>query len=169
MTLQEFFNLLGNNPQLILAYFILIPLTALIAGILGKGEGHLSPWKYLYSTLIYMVAVPGIFAITLSAYLFFFERRSILATDMYTQVLPLLSMFATFMIIRKNVALDNIPGFGKMSGLLMIIGVTLVTMWILDKTRIFAFTYIPFQYVILMFVGLFLMFRYGWASMTKSE
>ena len=141
----------------------------MIAGVLGKGEGHISPWKYLYSALIYMVSVPGIFAVTLSAYLFFFERRSILDTDVYTQILPLLSMFATFMIIRQNVTLERIPGFGKMSGLLMMIGVTLITMWILDKTRIFAFTYIPFQYVILMFIGLFLMFRYGWSSMSKSE
>ena len=71
MTLQEFFRLLGENPSYVLMYFGLIPITALLAGILGKGEGEISPWKYLYSTLIYLVCVPGIFALTLNIYLFF--------------------------------------------------------------------------------------------------
>lgn len=169
MTLQEFFNMLGNNPNMIIAYFGLIPLTAIIAGIMGKGEGHISPWKYLYSTLLYLVSVPAIFAITLSVYFFFFERRSILDTDVYTQILPVLSMFATFLIIRRNVALDRVPGFGRISGLVMMIFVTMVFMWILDKTRIFAITFIPFQYVILMFVVFFVIFRYGMSNLLKSE
>ncbi len=154
---------------MIIAYFGLIPLTAIIAGIMGKGEGHISPWKYLYSTLLYLVSVPAIFAITLSVYFFFFERRSILDTDVYTQILPVLSMFATFLIIRRNVALDRVPGFGRISGLVMMIFVTMVFMWILDKTRIFAITFIPFQYVILMFVVFFVIFRYGMSNLLKSE
>ena len=167
MTLQDFFTLLGDNPTFILTYFLMIPLTALIAGFLGKGEGHISPWKYLYSALIYLVSVPGVFAFTLSVYFFMFERRSVLDTDVYTQILPIISMIATFLIIKKNVPLDRIPGFGKISGLIMMVAVTISFMWILDKTRIFAVTFIPFQYVLLMFVGFFLVFRYGWSRMMK--
>jgi len=164
MTLKDFFELIGNNPFPILAYFLLIPITALIASFLGKGEGHLSPWKYLYSTLIYMVCVPGILAITLSVSFFLFENHSVLETDIYTQILPVISMVATLLLIRKNVELERIPGFGKMSGLIMMILTTLFVMWILDKTRIFVFSSIPFQYVILMFIGLLLIFRIGWSQ-----
>ena len=64
MTLEEFLEKLVENPFYIIAYFALIPITALIAGFLGKDEGHLAPWNYLYSTLIYLVCVPGIFAFT---------------------------------------------------------------------------------------------------------
>ena len=49
MTLQDFFNWVQSNPSYTLAYFIAIPAIALLAGIFAKEEGHLSPWKYLYS------------------------------------------------------------------------------------------------------------------------
>jgi len=165
MTLNDFFNLLGNNPILVLAYFGLIPLTPLLAGIMGKGEGHLSPWKYLYSTLIYLVAVPGIFAVTLSAYLFLFERRSILQTDVFTQILPVVSMIATFLIIRRQVPLDYVPGFDKIGGLIMMITAALMLMWGLDKTRLLVFSYLPFQYVLLILAGLLLAMRIAWSRM----
>ena len=142
MTLKEFFDLLADNPILILAYFGLIPFTAFIAGMLGKGEGHINPWKYLYSSLIYLVCVPGIFAFTLSVYLFLFERRSIFDTDVYTQILPILSMVATLLIIGKNVSLERIPGFDKLSGLVIMVTTVMTLMWVLDKTRILSLIHI---------------------------
>jgi len=169
MTLKDFFQLLADNPVIIIAYFLFIPLTALIAGFLGKGEGHISPWRYLYSTLIYMVCVPGIFAVTLSIYLFLFERVSIFDTDVFTQILPVVSMLFTLLLIRANVDLDRVPGFGKMSGLLMMIVVALTFMWIIDKTRIIVFSYLPFQHVLLIFAGLLILMRLGFSKMMKSN
>lgn len=170
MTLKEFFELLAENPALILAYFLLIPITAAIAGFMGKGEGHITPWKYLYSALVYLVCVPGIFAITLNIYLFLFEKQSIFDSDIYTQIIPILSMVVTLLIAKNNVVLEQIPGFGKVSGLFMLIFAVLVIMWIVDRTRIFvvAFTYMPFYYVGLIFIGLFVMFRFGLAKLFKS-
>lgn len=165
MTLREFFDLLGDNPAYLLFFFAMLPITALLAGLLGKDEGHLTPWKYLYSALVYLACVPGIFAVALSIYLFLFERRSIFDTDVYTQVLPIFAMVLTLFIIRKNVDLDNIPGFGKLSGLVIMIITVLFFMWIIDKTRIFVFSYLPFQYVILIFIGLLIIFRIGWSRL----
>ena len=167
MTLQDFFNLLAENPFWIVAYFLLIPFTALLAGILGKGEGHLDPWRYLYSTLIYLVCVPGIFAVTLSVYVFIFERRSIFQTDIYTQILPVVSMIATLLLIRRNVDLNHIPGFDKITGLIMMITAVFAFMWVLDKTHIWVVSYVPFWQGILIFIGLLMVIRWGWGKMAK--
>jgi len=167
MTLQELFDTIGNNPSWIMIYFCLIPITALIAGFMGKGEGNLTPWKELYSVLIYLVCIPGIFAITLSIYFFLFERRGILDTDVYSQIIPVVSMIATLFLIRNNASLDRIPGFGKVSGLMMVIFASLALMWGLDRTRIYvvAFTRMPFYYVLLIFAGIFFMVRFGFRRM----
>jgi hypothetical protein len=162
MTLAEFFQKIADNPAYVIFYFSIIPLTALLAGWMGKGEGHISPWKYLYSTLIFMVCVPGIFAVTLSIYFFLFERRSIMDTDVFIQILPVVSMIFTLLIIRRNVRLEHIPGFDKLSGLIMMISATLAIMWFIDRTRIVVFTYLPFQYVLLIFVALLIAIRIGW-------
>ncbi|GAB4244305.1 MAG: hypothetical protein Kow0027_03940 [Saprospiraceae bacterium] len=162
MTLQEFFQLLSENPVWILAYFLLLPIAAWLTGRFAEGEGHESPWKYVYSTLIYLCSVPGMFAIFLSAYLFLFERRSILETDIYTQVLPILSMVATLLVIRRNVDLDAIPGFEKITGLLMMIGAVLALLWVIDRTRIWVVSFLPFWQALLILAGLLLAARWGW-------
>lgn len=163
MTLQEFFKLLADNPMYIILYFMLIPFTALVvAWITNDDESHLSPWKYIYSSLIYLVSVPGIFAVTLSVYLFLFERRSIMETDVFTQILPVLSMVATIAIIRKDVDLDYIPGFDKLGGFLTMVAGLLALMWIVDRTHLVVFSYIPFQYVLLTIAILLFLIHYGW-------
>lgn len=162
MTLQELFDIIAANPVYILFYFIVIPLTALLAGVFGKNEGHLTPWKYLYSTLIYLVSVPGIFSVTLSIYFFLFEKRSIMQTDLFTQVLPIVSMVLTFAIVRRNVSLDDVPGFGKLSALVMIISATLGLMWFIDRTHIVIFSMLRFEMVLLIFIVLLVIIRFGW-------
>jgi len=171
MTLKEFFELLGENPAYLFAYFALIPLTAFIAGFMGKGEGHLSPWKFLYSTLIYLVCIPGILAVTLNVYLFLFEKQSVFTSNIYTQIIPIISMVATLLLIRNNVSLDTIPGFGKLSGLTMMIFATLALMWGLDRTNIhiIAFTRMPFYYVILVFLVILFGLRFGWSRLFSGQ
>lgn len=161
MTLGEFFVKVGENPSLILFYFITIPVLAFLMWMWIKEDGNKAPWVYIYSLLIYLVSIPGIFAITLSVYLFFFERKSIFDTDVYFQILPLISMIATLWLIKLNVEFNEIPGFRRISSLLMVIGVVMTLLMILEKTRIIAFTFIPFTYVIIILVGIFATIYFG--------
>lgn len=169
MTLGELFQLLSDNPTLILFYFITIPLTAGLSYIFGKDEGTESPWRELYTLLVYLTCLPGIFAITLNIYLFLFEKQSIFNADVYTQVLPVVSMLITLWLIRRNVCFEDIPGFGRLGGLVFFILVLFAIMWILEKTHIFVISFMPFYYFIILLVILLVMARYGWKSMFGSE
>ena len=80
MTLRELFDYLSANPTTVVGFFLLLPIIALLAGFIAKGEGHISPWKYLYSGLIYLVCVPGIFAAALAVYLFCSSRAGAFST-----------------------------------------------------------------------------------------
>lgn len=165
MTLQEFFDVISLHPEIIGFYFVALPLTALLAGIFGRGEGHLSPWKYLYSLLVYLATVPGIFALTLNIYFFLFERRPVMETNIYTQILPIVVMLLTLWLIKRNVPFDLIPGFDKISGLIMVTFAILGAMWLLDRLHIFAITIMPFQYVIIFLVVVFIVVRFGMKKM----
>lgn len=161
MTLEDIFNLVAQNPKYVVFYFAILPVAALLAGLLDNDRGHTLPWNYIYSFLIYLVAVPGLFALTLNIYQFLFERVSVMRMDLVLQVLPILSMIFTLVIIRRNVDLDYIPGFDKLSGLLMIITAVLGLMWLADRTHIIAFLYLRWEVVLLIFVALLLLIRYG--------
>jgi len=167
MTLREFFDYLSTNPLAIMGFFLLIPLIALMAGWMGRGEGHLSPWRYLYSLLVYAVCIPGIFSVALSVYLFLFERGgSILNTNLLTQVVPVVSMILTLSIIRRNAAFESIPGFDKLSSMMMTIGAVFVLMYLLDRTHLIAFVRVPVQYLLLIVVGMLLVLRMGFKQLT---
>ncbi|TNE54293.1 MAG: hypothetical protein EP344_14425 [Bacteroidetes bacterium] len=168
MTLREFFDYLSAHPLSIMGFFLLIPLIALLAGWMGRGDGHVSPWSYLYAALVYAVCIPGIFSIALSIYLFLFERGgSILNTNILTQIVPVLSMVLTLGIIRRNTAFEHIPGFGKLSSLMVTIGAVFVLMYILDRTHLIAFVRLPVQYLVLIVVGTLLVVRYGFRQLVS--
>ncbi|MFZ4475777.1 MAG: hypothetical protein ACOYPR_11330 [Saprospiraceae bacterium] len=161
MTLREFFDYLGAHPFIVLAYFLGIPFTALLAGFMGKGEGHLSPWKYLYSVLIYLVCVPGIFATAFSVYLFIFERGSIMNANILVQIVPVLSMILTLSIIQRSVPFDYIPGFDKISTLITMICAVLALMYLLDRTRLVVWVNLPVGYFVLILAALLFIVRWG--------
>ena len=110
---------------------------------------------------MYGATIPGIFAIVLNVYLFLFERQPIMQSNLYTQVLPVMVMVLTLWLVKRNVPFEYIPGFNKISGLITVMMAIMTVMWLLDRTHIFAVTFLPFQYVILMLVGLLIVARLG--------
>ncbi|MBV6439466.1 MAG: hypothetical protein DYG98_23875 [Haliscomenobacteraceae bacterium CHB4] len=165
MTLRELFDYLSANPAVMIFYFLSVPFTAFLAGVLGKGEGHLAPWKYLYAILIYLVCIPGIFAAALAVYLFLFERGgSIFNVNLLTQVLPIASMVLTLGLIRRNASFDYIPGFDKLSNLMLMIASVFVLMYFLDRLHLVAWVNVPVQYLLLIVAGLLLAFRFALKS-----
>jgi hypothetical protein len=167
MTLGEFFEAVSNKPQLTIAYFLAVPFLALLVGVISGKKAAEGPFTFLQSGLIYAVAVPAVFAITLSIYLFFFERRSIMDTNVITQLLPIASMLLTFYIIKKFVPLRFVPGFTKMGDLMSMLALVMAIFWLLEKTRIYVISYLPFQYFILILVAMIVMLRFAWGRLSK--
>ncbi|MBK6571446.1 MAG: hypothetical protein IPG21_03015 [Saprospiraceae bacterium] len=161
MTLQQFFDMIQANPNFSLYFFLGIPAIALVLGWVTEPDSSQSPWNYLFAVLVYAICIPGIFAVTLNIYFFFWERRSIMDTQLMIQFFPILSMVATIAIIRRFVNLDDVPGFDKLTGFMLIIGVILTLMWVLDRTHIYAISFMPFYIVLLVIVGGILLIRYG--------
>ena len=168
MTLRELFDYLSENPIAVIAYFAILLFTAILAGWMGKGDGHLSPWKYLYSAIVYLVCVPGIFAASLAVYLFLFEQGgSIYNVNLLTQVLPVVAMIVTLNVVQQNVPFGYIPGFGKLTDLIMTIFTVFLLMYLLNRLHLVAWVYVPVQWLILIVAGLLLMVRLGLKRLTS--
>lgn len=167
MTLQDFFNFIGNHHQYTLGFFIIIPVLALLIGFIGGTADHKPPYNYMYTVLIYLISIPGIFAVGLNVYFFLFQRRDIMQTDLFLQVLPVVSMVVTIAIMRNNINLDFVPGFNKISGLWLMLFTTMFLMWFLEKIQIIVFSYLPFQYLLGFFAVLFFAIYLGWRKFVK--
>jgi hypothetical protein len=167
MTLGQLFEHTNQHPALVIAYFAAVPLFAMIVGFLSGKRAAESPWTLIQSGLVYAVAIPAVFAVMLSLYLFFFERRSIFDTNLVTQILPVISMLCTFYLINKFVPLRAIPGFNKVGDLLTMLALVMGVFWILEKTHIFVFSYMPFQYVLFILLGFIILVRYAWKRLSQ--
>ncbi len=169
MTLQEFFDTMAANPTPVLLFFAMLPITAVVAGFMtDRGEAYESPWKYLYSTLIYLACLPGIFALTMCVYHLLIDGRSFLQLNVLAYFLPILVMIITLLTINRNVDMRRIPGFSRISGLAMIIVACFITILIIQKTRIWIFIGGSMMHLFGLFVILFLVFSWGMSSLFKS-
>lgn len=140
MSIEEFLARVGERPIVPVAFFLLVPALAWMVGLLHPREGSArSPWKYIYSTLVYVSAAPGVFAAVIVAYTFLFTRESLLKLDLVVTLLPIVSMIATLVLIARRVDLDRLPGFERLWGLITLLAVSLVIALVLDRLRVWIF------------------------------
>ncbi len=137
MTGRDLIDLAARYPLLLGALALVPPLLVpLVAAVHGRGRGGESPWRYVYAVLVYAVCVPGVGAAVLTAYTLFFTGENLLDKNLLVYVLPVVSMGVTLVLIAKNVPFDQVPGFDRLSGLLVLIGVTFAVLLAIRKTFI---------------------------------
>jgi hypothetical protein len=161
MTLQQLFDVIGENPTFIIIFFIGLPIVAFVMTWITEEDAYKSPWQFIYSGLIYLACVPGIFATLLVAYNVFFQGNSLLEVNLFVYFLPIFAMIATLLILSRKLHINRIPGFDKISGLVFMITAASITIFILDKMRILVFFYGSIWYLIGLFVILLVIFKVG--------
>ncbi len=170
MTIQEIIQKLGNYNLYILTYLILIPVLSLAYGkICGKERGIMTPHKYIYAVLIYLIAIPGIFGCVLTAYSLFILRANLLQVNLLIYILPVLSMIVTFVFISKSVDLNEVPGFDRLYGLLIVLGITFIVTLGIMKTRIWLFFGGSFTTLIFIGIVLFILLKWGTRKLFQSK
>lgn len=165
MTLRSLFESVSTNPNWLIYYLIALPIICLILMLIFNNPNNAYKLKWLFAALCFMVVIPGIFALTLNIYTFLFERQSIWDIDLVLQGLPILSMILSLIMIKKTLPFDYIPGFEKLIGLSTIIFVVMGIMWFIDRTHIYAFSMIPFSYLVIGFIALIVFLRFGISRM----
>jgi hypothetical protein len=162
MTIQDFITALGHFSPFILVAFVLIPLLAYGVGrITPKNQGGKSPYKYIYSVLVFLSSIPGVFASVITAYALFILHSNLLQVNVAVYIAPIISMAATIIIIRQNVSLDDIPGFHRLHGLFLVIAIAFIIALIIIKTRIFLFFGSSFWTLVIIFIALFALLQYA--------
>ncbi len=156
MTLQDIINGVGANPLPAILFFSALPLLALVLGWITKDEGLKNPWQYVYSVLIYLAAVPGIFGFTFTINQLFVEKKSITGLDFFFTLIPVLSMAATLFIVKSQKDLGEIPGFNKLWVLLFALLAANVLLYFGQNMRFFSITMMPLTSLIALMAGIFL-------------
>lgn len=152
---------MGQNPFYPLFFFSIIPIAALIANYMAKGEGHLSPWCIFYSVLIYLSVIPGVFAFLLIFNNVLFERKSVYDMNVMLEILPIMSMVLSLYLIKRNVAFNKIPGFGHITSFLSMMMILMLAFYLLDKMHIILFSSFSIFWLFVLLIIIFLIIWFG--------
>ncbi len=167
MTVQDFIDWFGNNPNLVLGYFIVIIVISLLGLLVVNRRNFKPPVNYFYGLLIYAVTIPGLLALILLLYSFFFLKVNLLQVDLIAYFVPLVATLITLVIINKTVPMSRIPGFGKLSGLFLIVMITFVITYILQRMFFGVFFVGRFQYLVIFFLALLFGLKIAWDRIVK--
>jgi hypothetical protein len=169
MTVRELTVIAQDHLFFLTIFFVALPaLAALLGSAHGPSRGGLAPWKHLYSLIVYLVCVPGVFASVITAYTLFFTRENLLDVNAVVYFAPIVSMIVTLVIISKRVSFDEIPGFDRLSGLITALAVTFVFALALRKTRIWLVFGDSVLTLAVIVVVLFGLLRWGARTLFRS-
>ena len=162
MTIRDLIRLSDQHPFVLAGAFVAPPVVAWLLGrIHARGQGGGSPWKYLYAVLVYLACVPGLFAAVITAYTLFFSHENLLDASLLVYFLPIVSMVVTLIFIRKNVSFDEVPGFDRLSGLMMMMGCSFALALAIQKTRIWIVFGGSIELLFALALGVFALLKWG--------
>jgi len=162
MTTHDFIRQADQHPIVLAAAMVVPPVVAWAAGRLQKpGSAGAGLWKYLYAVLVYLVCVPGMFAGVLTAYTLFFSRENLLDVSLLVYFLPIVSMIATLALIRKSISFDEVPGFDRLSGLMVMVGCSFAIALAIQKTNICIFFGGSLERLFILAAGIFALLKWG--------
>lgn len=138
MTPRDLLEWIAAEPLGVGGYLAALPVLALLLGLAHKrGAGNDSPWKYAYSGLVFGACIPGMFGAVITLYLVLFVSGNLLDVSALVTIAPLLSMGAALAIAGRNVDFGPLPGFGRLSGLMVALGLTFAVVFALSRTRLY--------------------------------
>jgi len=167
MTLQQILDAFTQYQTQTLYFFFGIPLLAVIA-IFFKKKYSKNLWvKVFDSLLIYLVSIPWILSFILSIYSIFILKGNILELNILPYFVPLISMWVTYTIIQKSIWLKEVPWFGKISSLLLLIFLTFIVVFLLQKIFIWVVFVWSISYIVWLFLVIFIAMKFSFDKMTK--
>jgi hypothetical protein len=162
MTGRELVALAGSQPVLLVVLCAAPALLALLLRFVhARGDGGRAPWKFVYSVLVYVACVPGTGAAVLTAYTLFFSGENLLDLNLLVYLLPIAGMAAALLVISRNVPFDAIPGFDRLSGLMVMLAMAFILALAVAKTRIWLVFGGSLGMLLLLVAGIFALLKWG--------
>jgi hypothetical protein len=162
VTTRELIQFLSHHPaQLAIA----LGGPALLAWVLGwlhaKGQGAKTSWKYAYAAIVYATCIPGMAACALLGYTLLFTHENLLDANVLIYFAPVAAMIPTLGLVGRNAAIDELPGFDRLWGLMLMLGMAFMGVFILSRTSFGVFFRGSFLHLVLVAVAIFFTFKYG--------
>ena len=154
-TLEDALLNLAGNWQPIVAAMVLITLSSLLIGYLllkFKRAG----WAHAFMSLpIFITTIPGIFFCLVLAYLFFLTKANLLSLPLF-YFFPPIWMAISLYLFSNLVEFDLVPGFDRLSGLVLLAAIAFAFVFILFKMQFVSIVWFRPMHLLVLVLLLYL-------------
>ncbi len=167
MTVNELMQALEPFQGAIALWLVALPLlTYGLGALLQKGSRRLTRW--LLAAAIYLAVIPGTCTAVIILYMLLFARENLLREmHLVLHLLPVASMIATLWGASRLEDFDAIPGFDRIQGFLMLVGLSFAGLLFVHKTFIGLVFFAKFEYLLILLGGVLVVWRLGVARLFR--
>ncbi len=134
MTVEELIAAVATDKIALVFLFLLLPCMAVVNNKLTSLRGMVSPYIYIYATIVYATCIFGVLSIGLWIHTALFQEKGLLDLNFFVYYLPVFSMIITLAILKKQIVLSHLPWFGEFYELVILLSVAFgLTLFIIDK------------------------------------
>jgi len=169
MSIRDLIQLASAYPGWLSLGFGALPVMALLMLLFPRVQRYSALCQYLYASLTYLACIPGMCSAVLLAYSLFIARENLLDVNLLVYFLPLLAMGLTLVIIGKQVSFRDLPGFGRLAGLMTLIAVSFALVLFVNKVFIGIFFGGSLWILLGLAVGVFLLLQWALYSLTRGN
>lgn len=166
VTVHDFLSVLDQYYGISLFYFMILPVISFITGLFYKPEIRITFLDYFYSVLIYLSGIPGILSSVLTFYSMFIVRKNMLEVNIILYFLPIISMVIVFYLISRKADFNHLPGFGRLSGFMILTGIVCISLLFLYRLSFFIGFFGSMESLLVAGILLFALFRYAAGKIT---
>ena len=165
MTVNQFLAYLAEHQWLVAAVLLGIPLFCALLNQTQQRATARTPIHYLYSAAVFTTAIPGLFAAIVVFYSMFFIRTNLLDANLVLYFLPLVSMAATLLIVKRRVGFDILPGFDRLAGLMILLGVVCLVLFFLYRLRFVIGFFASIEQLLVAGVAIYVLAKFGMSKL----
>ena len=135
MSVNELINMASDYREWLAGFFLTVPILAFFISLAVKPISRLRVVDYFLSIIIYFSAIPGMFSSVLLFYSLFIAQHDLLDVDILIYFLPIFSMVTVFYLIGRKTDFELLPGFGRLSGLMLMLLLVCIVAWEIGKRQ----------------------------------
>ncbi len=162
MSVNELLILVSAYDYCIVIIYGILFLAALIVSRMIKLNRMDNVASHILSVIVYLVSIPGMFALTLVFYTLFITHQNILDVNAVIYFLPIIAMGLVLYLIGRKTDLNRLPGFGRLSGLMLMLALVCIIVLILYRLRFLVGFFASIQSLVI--IGIIMFFLFKWAA-----
>jgi hypothetical protein len=167
MNIKELMQRLEPFQGEIALGLIALPLvTYIIGAVLQKGSRWLT--RYLFAAAIYLAVIPGMCMAVIILYMLLFVRANLLQEmHLVLHFLPVVSMLATLWAVSRLEDFEEVPGFGRIQGFMILVGLSFAGLLFVHKMFVGILFFAKFEFLLAALGGMLVIWRLGVARLFR--